>query len=151
VEIARHPRTYDRQQLVLDPAHQEAVLKTKRKAFEATPGGRLALAAPESKALIDIAFTQGESAGSQTAQLLKLLDLYGPAALRRAIHEALERNTPRASSVAYLLRRQQRSAPAPLVVDLSRHPGARAVEVRPHDLETYDQLARDQDDHDPEQ
>ena len=31
-------RTYDRHQLVLDPAHQEAVLKTKRKAFDATPG-----------------------------------------------------------------------------------------------------------------
>ena len=153
VEIARHPRTYDRQQLVLDPAHQEAVLKTKRKAFDATPGGRLGLAAPESKALIDIAFAQGESAGSQTAQLLKLLDLYGPVALRRAINEALERNTPRASSVAFLLRRQQRSTPALLAVDLSRHPEAQAVEVRPHDLETYDELARDhdQDDDDTEQ
>src|ERR1700683_2883146 len=32
-EIARHQRTYDRQQLVLEPAHQEAVLKRKRKAF----------------------------------------------------------------------------------------------------------------------
>jgi transposase len=141
-EIARHHRTYDRHQLVLDPAHQEAVLKTKRKAFEATPAGRLTLAAPESKTLLDLAFAQGESAGSQTAQLLKLLDLYGPAALRRAINEALERTTPRASSVAFLLRKQQRSAPAPLAVDLSRHPAAQSIEVRPHDLETYDELAR---------
>jgi hypothetical protein len=95
-EVARHHRTYDRHQLVLNPAHREAVLKTKRKAFESTPGGRLTLAAPDSKTLLDLAFAQGESAGSQTAQLLKLLDLYGPAALRRAINEALERNTPRA-------------------------------------------------------
>jgi transposase len=146
VEIASHTRTYDRHQLVLDPAHQEAVLKSKRKAFESTPSGRLTLAAPESKTLIDLAFAQGESAGSQTSQLLKLLDLYGPAALRRAISEALERNTPRASSVAFLLRRQQRSAPAPMVVDLSRHPEARAIEVRPHNLETYDELARNNDD-----
>jgi hypothetical protein len=144
-EIARHCRTYDRHQLVLDPAHQQALLKTKRKAFEATPGGRLALAAPESKTLLDLAFAQGESAGSQTAHLLKLLDLYGPAALRRAINEALERNTPRASSVAFLLRRQQRSAPAPMAVDLSRHPEAQAIEVRPHNLETYDELARKND------
>ncbi len=105
-EIARHHRTYDRHQLVLDPAHQQALLKTKRKAFETTPGGRLALAAPESKTLLDLAFAQGESAGNQTAQLLKLLDLYGPAALRRATSEALERNTPRHSSVAFLLRKQ---------------------------------------------
>jgi len=120
-EIARHHRTYDRHQLVLDPAHQQALLKTKRKAFETTPGGRLALAAPETKTLLDLAFAQGESAGSQTAQLLKLLDLYGPAALRRATSEALDRNTPRASSVAFLLRKQQRSVPAPMAVDLSRH------------------------------
>jgi hypothetical protein len=62
--------------------------------------------------------------------------------LRRAINEALERNTPRASSVAFLLRKQQRSAPTPMAVDLSRHPAAQAIEVRPHDLETYDELAR---------
>ena len=136
----------DRHQLMLNPAHQEAVLKTKRKAFEATPSGRLANAAPESKTLLDLAFAQGESAGSQTVQLLKLLELYGQAALRRAINEALERNTPSASSVAFLLRKQQRSAPAPMAVDLSRHPAAQAIEVRPHDLEIYDELSRNGND-----
>lgn len=49
-------------------------------------------------------------------------------------------NTPRASSVAFLLRRQPRSAPAAL--DLSRHPHLATLHVRPQDLETYDQLAR---------
>jgi hypothetical protein len=149
-EIARHQRTYDRHQLVLDPAHQHALLKVKRKAFNATPTGRLAHAVPDSVMLLDQAFAQGESAGSQTAQLIKLLDLYGAAALRRAIREALERNTPRASSVAFLLRKQRRSASssAPLMVDLSRHPEAQSIEVRPHDLETYDELANSDDDPD---
>jgi len=147
-EIARHQRTYDRHQLVLDPAHQQALLQAKRKAFDATPGGRLTQVVPESETLLDRAFAQGESAGSQTAQLLKLLDLYGAAAFRRAIREALERNTPRASSVAFLLRKQQRAAAsqAPLMVDLSRHPEAQAIDVRPHDLETYDELAHSDDD-----
>ena len=149
-EIARHHRSYDRHQEVLEPAHQEALRKAKRKAFDATPGGRLAQAVPESKTLLDLAFSQGESAGSQTAQLLKLLDLYGAAALRNAIREALERNTPRTSSVAFLLRRQLRSASPRLAVDLSRHPEAQSIDVRPHDLETYDELARNRDD-DPDQ
>ncbi|MBM3756688.1 MAG: IS21 family transposase [Acidobacteria bacterium] len=39
VEIARHRRSYDRGQAVLDPAHQDAVLATKRKALEQTPAG----------------------------------------------------------------------------------------------------------------
>jgi len=142
VEVAHHRRTYDRRQLVLDPAHQQAVLKAKRKAFDVSPAGRLITAAPESKTLLDLAFAQGESAGSQTAQLLKLLDEYGAAALRRAIVEALERNTPRASSVAFLLRKHQRSSTPRLAVDLSHHPEAQSVDVRPHDLETYDELAR---------
>jgi transposase len=142
-EIARHPRSYDRHQLVLDPAHQEAVLKIKRKAFHSTPGGRLEQAVPESKTLLDLAFAQGESAGAQTAQLMKLLEQYGATALRRAIIEALQRGTPRASSVAFLLRRQPRSTP--LSLDLSHHPQAQSLDIRPHDLETYDELTRTQD------
>jgi hypothetical protein len=71
---------------------------------------------------------------------MKLLDQYGAAALRRAIAEALQRNTPRASSVAFLLRRQPRATP--LSLDLSHHPQAQSLDIRPHDLETYDELAR---------
>jgi len=140
-EIARHRRSYDRQQFVLNPAHQEALLQLKRKALHSTPGGRLAQAVPECEKLLDLAFARGESAGSQTAQLLQLLDIHGAPALRLAVAEALARDTPRASSVAFVLRKQKRHAPPP-AVDLSRHPRAQAVDVRPHDLETYDELAR---------
>jgi hypothetical protein len=146
-EIARHRRSYDRHQPVLDPAHQEALLRAKRKAFNSTPTGRLAQVVPETETLLDLAFAQGESAGSQTAQLIRLLDLYGAAALRRAVREALDRNTPRASSVAFLLRKQRRSTShPPLAVDLSHYPEAQSIELRPHNLETYDELARNHDD-----
>ena len=150
-EIARHRRSFDRHQPLLDPAHQQALLQEKRKAFHSTPTGRLAQSVPESETLLDLAFARGESAGSQTAQLLKLLDLYGAAALRRAIREALERDTPRASSVAFLLRRRQQPTSAPPKVDLSRHPEAQAIDVQPHNLETYDELAHHHDDDDSPQ
>ena len=94
--------------------------------------------------MLDAAFAQGESAGRQIAQLTRLLDEFGPHALRRCILEALRHNTPRASSVAFLLRCQPRQTRASL--DLSRHPEAQSVEVRPHDLEIYDELARSDDD-----
>jgi len=148
-EIAREHRSYDRQQSILDPAHEQALLRTKRKALQATRAGRLALAVPESEDLLERACTEGESAASRTSQLLRLLELYGVAALRRAIREALERNTPRASSVTFLLRRNHRASPLP-ALDLSRHPEAQALDVRPHNLETYDELAHPRDD-DPEQ
>ena len=69
-------------------------------------------------------------------------------AMRRAVHEALERNTPRAASVAFLLRQSNHAMPMPL--DLSRHPEAQNLDVRPHDLETYDELAHRRDDDEPE-
>jgi hypothetical protein len=115
VEIARHQRTYDRRQPVLNPAHREALLKLKRKAFHTTPASRLEQAAPESKTLLDLAFPQGEPAGRQTAQLLKLLDQHGPAALRRAIVEALQRNTPVRFGRSPATEIRRRSRPAPLV------------------------------------
>jgi transposase len=151
-EIAQHRRSYDRHQLILDPDHQQALLEEKRKAFGSTPGGRLSQAVPESEALLDAAFARGESAGSQTAQLLKLLDTYGAAELRTAIREALERNTPHASSVAFILSRRQRSQKqtAPTPVDLSRHPELQSLDVTPHDLESYDELTdkhHEPDDH----
>jgi transposase len=143
-EIASHPRTYDRGQQALDPRHREAVLALKRKAYHSTPSGRLETAVPESKTLLDLAFAAGESAGAQTAQLLKLLDEYGPSTLRRAILEALHHHTPRAASVAFLLRRQPPRRR--VVLDLSRHPEAQSIDIRPHRLETYDELARPEDD-----
>ena len=54
------------------------------------------------------------------------------------------------SSVAFLLRRQER--PTLLALDLSGHPLAQSIDIRPHDLETYDELARTPDNtDDPEQ
>jgi hypothetical protein len=45
--------------------------------------------------------------------------------------------------VAFLLRREPRLAL--LTLDLSRYPQAQALDVRPHDLETYDELAQNKD------
>jgi hypothetical protein len=149
LEVASHRRSYDRHQFLLDPVHQEALLKTKHRAIHSMPTDRLEQAVPESKAFLDQAFAHGESTGAQTSQLMKLLEQYGAAAVRRAISEALDRNTPRASSVAFLLRRQPRSIPVAL--DLSHHPEAQSLDVRTHDLETYDALARTQGNTDDEQ
>jgi transposase len=142
-ELARHRRSYDRQQMVLDPKHPQELLRSKRKARESTRNGRLEVAVPESVLLLEKAFIEGESVAQQTTQLLELLERYGEAALRQAVHEAIERGTPRAASVAFLLRQRHRAAPLPL--DLSRYPQAQDVNVRSHDLETYDELAHHRD------
>jgi len=145
-QVADHIRSWDRGQLVSDPEHEEALLREKRRALGSTAGGRLAAAVPESEVFLQTAFQRGESAARQTVQLLRLLEEYGAAELQAAIREALERDTPRVSSVAFLLarrRRRARSLPAP--VDLSRHPELAAVDVQTPNVEIYDDLSRDSD------
>lgn len=150
VELGRHLRSYDRRQRVEMSAHIEALLQEKRRARGSTPSSRLLAAVPESEAFLDAAFARGESAGSQVVQLLRMLDLYGAEYLRPAVKEALERKTPRASSVAYLvekrLRTEKRTQELP--VDLTRRPDLAEFHVNPHDAETYDELSHPDDDDD---
>jgi transposase len=146
-EIVVHRRSYDRDQYIDEAGHEEALLETKRRARGQTPSGRLTAAVPETQAFLKAAFAKGENAGSTTLKLLRLLDDYGAQALRAALREALERDTPRMSSVAFLLERRRRAQKArpPLPVDLSRRPDLAELVVRPHQAETYDELSRTDD------
>jgi hypothetical protein len=142
-EIARHRRSYDKRQRITDPKHQQALIEHKRKALGATPNSRLLAVVPEVESLLEAALSRGEPVGTQTTELTRLLDDYGPAELRAAVREALERETPRASSVAYLLnrrRRHRRQRPT-LPVHLTQRPELEELHVQPHDPEVYDELS----------
>ena len=142
-EIARHRRSYDKRQRITDPKHQQALLELKRKALGSTPNSRLLAVAPEVEELLEAALARGEAVAAQTAELSRLLDDYGASELRAAVCEALERETPRASSVVYLLnrrRRHRRRRPL-LPVHLTQRPELEDLHVQPHDPEVYDELA----------
>ncbi len=147
--LATHRRSYDRNQMIVDPAHQDALLALKRKALGSTPSSRLLSAVPAIEALLEAAVQRGEPASTQTTQLRLLLDDYGPEELRAAVTEALQRQTPRASSVAYLLAKRHRlkryRGLSP--VHLIRRPELEDIHVQPHDPETYDELTE----HDPDE
>jgi hypothetical protein len=59
------------------------------------------------------------------------------------VQEALDRQTPHLSSVAYILakRRRQAMRQTALPVDLSRRPDLKDLYVKPHAPETYDALS----------
>jgi hypothetical protein len=67
---------------------------------------------------------------------------------RAAVREAIERQSPRASSVAYILvRRRRRSGQRPpLPVNLSRRPDLADLSVPSPNPEIYDELTRDPSD-----
>lgn len=146
--VAEHRRSWDRHQVIEDPAHRQALLEEKRRAMRSSPSGRLRSAVPESETLLDQAFRRGESIGRSTTQLLQLLDDYGADALRSAIRLALERETPRVSSIAWLLQQQRRSERLRMMhpVDLDRRPDLADIHVQPHDSNTYDELSEHDED-----
>ncbi|MGH9649085.1 MAG: IS21 family transposase [Terriglobales bacterium] len=147
-EIARHRRCYDRGQRVNDPAHLEALLASKRKALASTATGRLAVSIPAAARFLEAAFQRGESVATQTAQLLRLVEDYGAAEVTAAAEEALQRGTPRASTVAFLLHQRQRaSRRQPLFpVRLSTRPELETLVVPHPQLEAYDELSNPEDD-----
>src|SRR5262249_25768357 len=145
-EVARHPRCYDREQRIEDPAHLAALLEEKRQALGSTAVSRLKQAVPSIANFLDAAFRRGESVAHQTSRLLELLDDYGASDLAAAVAEALARQTPRADSVAFILNRRQRAPrQLPLPVDLSRHPHLADLSVSTHHLEVYDELSSNDD------
>jgi len=151
-EIARHRRSYDRHQRVEDSAHIEALLVEKQRARGSSPCARLIDAVPAAEAFLEAGFQRGESAAAMTEKLLLLLDDYGAQDLSVAVQEALDKQTPRIGSVAYLLAKRHRQAQRPTVlpVDLSRRPDLKDLYVKPHSSETYDELSRPVDPEDDE-
>jgi hypothetical protein len=67
---------------------------------------------------------------------------YGADELDAAIRQALERGVPHPNAVRLALerRRERRNEAPPVAVELPDHIKTRDAAVRPHRLETYDQL-----------
>lgn len=142
--IATHPRSYDKGAQIEDPAHVQALVDSKHAARRHRATDRLAQAAPASRALLSAAAQRGDNLGSITANLMHLLERYGPSQLDAAIVEALARNVPHPNAVRLALERrrdQHRQAP-PVAIILPPHVRARDKAVQPHSLDIYDKLSR---------
>ena len=148
--IASHPRSYDKDKQVEDPAHIAELTARKRQARQHRGTDRLAHAAPNSRELLTRAAERGNNLGSITAALLRLLDHYGATELEAAIGEALTRGVPHPNAVRLALerRRELRDQPPPLPIALPADKRVRELVVSPHKLDDYDQLQSHQEDDD---
>jgi transposase len=153
-EVARHRRSFDKGQVIEDPAHVERLVEVKRAAREHRSVDRLAHAAPSTRALLERLAERGKNLGNATARLLLLLDTYGAEKLEAAVREVLERDVPHVHAVKQVLERERhaRGLPPALPLPLPDDPRV-SVDVRPHSLDTYDVLAnrfeeREEDDGD---
>jgi len=147
--VAEHERSFDRHQQIEDPGHIERLVAYKRQARGHRGLDRLAAAAPASRELLTCLAQRGANLGTATGQLLRLLEEFGAARLEQAIREALEKDIPHHHAVRQILERQRRAegrSPA-LPVELPDDPRVRDLTIRPHTLESYDELTQDIVDH----
>ena len=147
--VGEHCRCFDRHQQIEDPAHIKRLTEYKQRAREHRGLDRLATAAPASRDLLTRLAQRGANLGRPTAELLRLLSEFGAVRLERAIREALDKDVPHHHAVRQILERQRRAeghSPA-LPVELPDDPRLRDLTVRPHTLESYDNLAADMAEH----
>ncbi len=130
-EVARHPRSWGRRQVIELREHRDELLRQRAGAAEQTGQGRLRATLPGIDALFARWVDAGRNVGSLTARTLKLLDLYGSDLLAEAVAEI-----PGALAQVCEQHRRAKSLPVPVPVDLGEHVPHR--EVIPHDLESYD-------------
>jgi hypothetical protein len=140
--VADHPRSFDRGVTVEDPAHTEALKKSKGEARKHRALDRLTQSAPSSQALFVKLAERGENLGRATQHFMALLDEFGSMALEQAIRQALANDMPHRHAVRQLLEQNRRATGrSPAVrVDLPDDDRVRNVAVRPHDMTSYDSL-----------
>jgi transposase len=146
--LAVHRRSYDKGAQIEAAAHVQALVEQKRAARQHRATDRLAHAVPASQTLLARAAERGANLGAITSALIRLLDRNSAADLQAAILEALERNVPHPNAVRLALerRREQRGQAPQVDLALPEHVQRRDAPVRPHALETYDQLKERSDD-----
>jgi len=140
--IAEHKRSFEKGKQIEQEAHIAELTARKKEARKHRGQDRLVRAVPLAQTLLIQAAERGYSLGIITANLLKLLDRYGSAELEAGITEALSHKAPHPNAVRLSLekRREARHLLPPIHLDLPDDARVRDLVVRPHDLESYDQL-----------
>lgn len=141
-EVARHKRTFDRDQQVEDPSHIEKLIAVKTEAKQHRGMDRLSYAVPSSRLLFEKAALRGQNIGGLTTGLLKVLDQYGQEETERAVQEVVQTDATHVSAVRQVLEQRQRDkglAP-PIAVQLPDDPRLQSLVVKPQSLAGYDNL-----------
>ncbi len=146
--IAEHPRSWDKQQVVENPAHLDALWQSKRHARMHRGQQRLIHAVPQSEKLLRALAQRQRHLATAVQHLVFLLDTYGPEEMAHAVAEALEKGSPHPETVRLILDRrcQQRKAKPPIPIQLPDDPKLKDLVVTPHALELYDLEERDEED-----
>lgn len=138
LEVARHPRSWGRRQLVEIREHREEILREKKAARDLKGRDRLHAALPGIDELYERWVDAGRNLGSMTAKTIKLLDLYGDVVLGEAVAEVLARGLHDPGALAQISEQRRRAADRPVPIEMLLGSHVPDRDVIPHNLESYD-------------
>ena len=143
--VAEHTRSYGKAEQIENPIHIQNLVEQKRNARQHRGLNRLTHTVPNSQKLLEALAERGDNLGSATASLLRLLDSYGAVELEQAIAEAIVKAVPHPHSVRNILERRalEKGKSPPIPVSLPADPRVKDVAVKPHSLDTYDDVPSD--------
>lgn len=136
--IAEHERSWDKQQVIEDPAHTRDLWNAKKRARSHRGQDRLAHAVPQAQALLTALAQRQRHLATAVQRLLFLLDTYGAEPMRVAVAEAVGSGSPHPETVRLILERQSGDTPPRLPIPLPADPRIADLTVTPHALADYD-------------
>jgi hypothetical protein len=136
--VARHERSWGRDQWLEVPEHRAELVAQKRAARDLKGRDRLRAEVPAIETLLERWVLAGRNLGSMVTRTLGLLDAYGAATMAHAVADMIERQThdPGAMAILCEQKRKRDGGSPPRAVTFGKH--VRERDVIPHDLGGYD-------------
>lgn len=141
-EVARHERSFERRVHLEDPAHVQALLARRKGGLGPRRKDKIAALSDGCRAYLQEIARRRIDLENELRKLLRLQALYGDDDLRAAMEQALAARTLGARYVRALMdqarfARGLSEPPEPVVTGNAK---ADAIDISPHDLESYDAL-----------
>lgn len=142
VEIANHPRSYERNKQIENFAHIQKLVEYKAAATEHRGVRYLYSVAPITEQLLQMIVERGFPLRRVPSQLIALMRDYGEQEFNKACKEALEQHSPHPNSIRHILERNRQDAgrTLPSPIQISSDPRVSSITVTPHKLDSYDNL-----------
>lgn len=129
--IARHLRSYERHQDIEDPAHPRTLLEQRRNAREQKLLMRFLTFSPRAQEYYQELQQRRFNPGHHLRKIVALSDIYGVAAVARAMEDAFTFQAFSCEYIANLLESCARRLPEPSALHLTRRQDLLEIEVNP--------------------
>jgi hypothetical protein len=148
-EIASHARSWDRRMAIEDKAHIEKLLERRKAAQGPKHRDHLAGISPECRIYLQEVARRRIGLRNEVRKLMRLVARYGETDVAQGMAEALAKRTFGARYVRTLIdqARFARGLGEPPDPVITGNPAADRIVVEPHELETYDDLFQEQEEH----